>query len=182
MVEIFYKVRKGSEAGSKAKNIAIARRARHKFEPEFPRAALALVVGLVSVCSNLSNDLRTDHHLQVVIVLGEHKDGLYSATNLRNRGQETVLYYFSLINRLYDHPVYGPQLRIQLTKISQQGRYVAYLLSPAHTNHNSCSAVLDAENSSMSNNQPSSMGGTAVNFDLSVEDVFGYGLGSSINQ
>ena len=48
VIEIFFKTWKGMVQG-KPKNIAIAMRAWHKFEPEFPIAALALVVGMVSV-------------------------------------------------------------------------------------------------------------------------------------
>ena len=48
VIEIFFRAWKGMEKG-KLKNIAIARRAYHKFTPALPFTALALVVGMVSV-------------------------------------------------------------------------------------------------------------------------------------
>ena len=52
-VEIFFKMQKGRARGN-VRNVAVTQKARHKFTPEFPIAALSLLVIMVSVINVLA--------------------------------------------------------------------------------------------------------------------------------
>ena len=61
------------------------------------------------------------NNLQIVIVLCEYEDGVHQPKDLNDINRKDVLYYFSLICRLYDHPIYGPALKAELRKNSEWG-------------------------------------------------------------
>ena len=164
-------------------NIAIAWKAPHKFQPEFPIAALALVIRMVSVNDTLYSLILTHNHFIYRLSL--------SSTNMKMEfiNQRTLM---TLIGKMFCTilvlsanfmitPSMAQHSRLNWENFqSGDGKYsIYYLLFPHSTHWHSGSALLDAP--SLSATQPSSLSSFEVDFNLTLEEVFGVAGGSLMN-
>ena len=162
-------------------NVAIVWKAPYKFQPEFPIAALALVVGMVNVNNTLNSLILTHNHFIYRLSL--------SSVNMKMEfiNQRTLMtligYIFCTILALSADFMITPSMsqhsRLNWERFwSRDGKYSIYYLLFSHSTHwHSGSALLNTPSSLAT--QPSSLSGFKVDFSLTLEEVSGV-AGSSL--